>query len=111
MARQLVDGGDVVHIAGEAHDVSPARLGPESGLQRSHRRERVEDLLGGRRALGPCPHLCQCAGVDEAVLAHLELGEMKSECLHLPDQVLELAIRQPRSTGGGQGCLHCAQIV
>jgi len=40
--------------------------------------------------------------MNEAVLAHLKLGEVKTECLGLPDQVLQLAVRQARGTRGRQ---------
>ena len=44
---ELVNGADVVNVAGEAHYVSPAGVGPKICLKRSHRTKRVEDLSGG----------------------------------------------------------------
>src|ERR1700693_548315 len=111
MARQLVNGGAVAHIACEAHDISPASLWAKVRLQRGHRTQRVEHLFGGCRWLGPCANLSKRTHMDEAVLAHLELGEMKPECLGLPDEVLELAVRQPGSACGRQRRLHCSKVV
>ena len=35
-----------------------------------------------------------------AVLADLEVGEVEAECLHLPDEAVQLPICEPRSAGG-----------
>ena len=45
------------------------------------------------------------------VLADLEVGEVKAEGLHLPDEAVQLPVCQPRSAGAHQRLLEAAQVV
>ena len=47
---------------------------------------------------------------DAAVLADLELGEVEAEGLDLPDQVLQLAVRDCGRARRGQRGLHQPQV-
>src|SRR5881392_347102 len=49
--------------------------------------------------------------MDAAVLADLELCEMEAERLHLPDQVLQLAIGGASRPCAGQGVLYDSKLV
>jgi hypothetical protein len=49
-------------------------------------------------------------GMNLAVLAHFELGEVKAKRLRLPDEVLQLAVCLSRSAGGGQRALDQLQV-
>ncbi len=49
-------------------------------------------------------------GVHRAVLADLQLGQVEAERLGLPDQLLQLAVRLPGGSRGGQRLLDQAQI-
>ena len=46
-----------------------------------------------------------------AVLANLELGQVKAECLHLPDELLQLAKGLTWSTRRDERCLNTAKVV
>src|SRR5712692_11675663 len=45
-----------------------------------------------------------------AVLANLELGEVKAECFRLPDQVLQLAVCLSGRAGARQRALNAAEV-
>jgi len=78
---EAVHAGNVRCIAGEADDESPRGFGAEPFLKPRHRPENVENICSG--------------GELRAVLAYLELGEVKAKRLRLPDEVLHLAERDP----------------
>ena len=48
--------------------------------------------------------------MDGTVLAHLEPGQVESECLGLPDQVLQLSVGLPGRAGVGQGTLDQPEV-
>ena len=122
VAGELVDRGDVVGRAGEAHHVPPAGIRPVPVLDPGHRAERGQHLLGFRRpapavqgavvdAGGPGgPQLGQRPGVHLAVLPDLQAGQVETERLRLPDEVLQLAERLLGRAGGGQRRLHHPQV-
>ncbi len=89
---ELVHRGDVPDAAGEAHDVAAACVGAEPGLNACDHRHRVEHFLRRRRQCSFRANLRKGSRVDLAVLAHLERGEVKPECLRLPDQMLHLTV-------------------
>ena len=95
-------GQDVAGAAGEADHVAAAGVRAEAALDAGDRAHRHQHLLRLGRELAPAPHLLQRTLVDPAVLADLQLGQMEAEGLHLPDQVLELAVRLTGGPARGQ---------
>jgi hypothetical protein len=108
---QLVHRDDVADVAREAHDVAPASIDPKPSLDRGDGSKRVEDFTRfcGQRAAGS--NFGEGAGMDRAVLAHLQLGEVKAERLNLPHEVLQLAERQTRCARGRERVLHTSQVI
>jgi hypothetical protein len=49
--------------------------------------------------------------MHRAVLADLELGEVKSKSLGLPDEMLQLSIRKARRSGRGKRIANRAQVI
>ena len=49
--------------------------------------------------------------VDAAMLAYLELREVEPERFDLPDQVLQLTVREPVGAGGRERFLYSAQVI
>ena len=103
-SRQLVYGRDVFRSSGEAHDVAPAASLTVSSLQVRDHRHRLKHLFGGGR---PGKRF----GVHLAVLADLELGQVKPEGLRLPHQALHLAERDARSSSLFQRATQDAEVT
>ncbi len=108
--RQLVHRCDVTDTARKAHDVSPARVGPESLLNRRDGPQRIQHLCCLRRKFSFGLDRGKGLRVNLAVLAHLELRKMKAKRLRLPDEMLQLAVCLARRTRGGQGALDQAEV-
>ncbi len=49
--------------------------------------------------------------MHRAVLAYLEIDEVKAKGLHLPDELVQLAIRLPRRAGRRERILEAAEII
>src|SRR6266851_7908368 len=92
MLCELVHGGDIGDAAGEADYIAPARIRSEPGLDGRDRTHGVEKRAGRRRESRIRSQFGEGSGVDLAVLAHLEPCQVKAERLHLPDQMLQLAV-------------------
>ena len=111
VACQLIDGGDVGRGPREADHVPAAAVDAKSSLQRGHDVERVEHVTGEVRQRSPRANLCQRPLMHLAVLAYLELGQVKAECLGLPQQALDLAHRQTGGARCGERVADRAQVV
>ena len=107
---QLVHGGNVADVSGEADDVAPARFGAEPCLDAGDRADGVEHLTSQRGHLSVRADLGQRTCVDMAVLSHLERGEMKPERLRLPDQMLQLAVGLAWRARACERALDAAQV-
>ena len=110
MPSQLINRGDVMRAAREAHHVPAAAGGAESFLQRGHDAQRIEDVASGLGAATAGADLSEGELVECAVLPDLELSEMKAEGLCLPQQMLNLAKGQARRAGRGQRIAGRAQV-
>ena len=111
MPGKLADGEHVSRAPREAHDVSTACVSAESPLQPRHRPQREEDLLGTQRQVAAGSDLPQRILVHRRVLTHLQLRKVKPERLSLPDEVLELAEREPGRAGLRERPLHDPQVA
>ena len=114
----LADGvaGEAVHVREvlsrlrERHDVATCRTRTVAVLQELHHAEDLEHLLGELGPLAAGIELVEHLAVHRGVLAHLEFGEVETEGLDLPDQLLQLAVGLPRCAGTDQGVLHHAKV-
>ena len=105
-AGQLVDRSDVVGGPGERHHVPAARVDAEPLLDLGHDPKVASTSSVGSDRLAAGPDLRQRLRMHAAVLAHLELGQVEAERLHLPDQVLQLAVCLPQRAGRRQAALE-----
>ena len=111
---QLVHRREVFRLLGKRDDEAPRRLDPVATLHRPDRAERVEHLRGpgGERAVdAELGDLDERRSVHLGVLAQLELGEVKAEGLHLPDEPLQVAVRGARRACRDQRSLHHGQVL
>ena len=116
--------GEAVHVREvgrrlrERHDVAARGARPVAALDLRDRAEDLEHLLSLRAerarelaARGRGIALGEDLRMDGGVLAHLELGQVESERLDLPQQLLQVPVRLSRSARGDERVLHDAQVV
>ena len=94
----------------ERDDVATGSAQAVGALDLSDRAEDLEHLFGAFAALAAGLEFCQRLAVHLRVLAHLELGEVETVGLDLPDEVLDAAERMPLRAGCRQRILHGAQV-
>ena len=97
--RQLIDRRHVRRASREADHEPAAALDAESPLQRVHHTKEVEGVACELGAGSPGADLVQRAPQHLAVLPDLQLGEVKTKRLGLPDEVLDLAAGEARGAG------------
>ncbi len=98
---------------GERHDVAAGGADAEPLLHGAERTVGVEDLAGalGQLAVDALLRdLGERGLVHLRVLAHLELREVEAEGLHLPHELLQVAVRGTRCAGVDERRLHDLQV-
>ena len=88
-----------------------ADMRAEALLQQRDGAQRCHNLLGRRRARLAGAELPKRAAEHRAVLTYLEVREVKTEGLRLPDQVVQLAVCLARCPGRDQRTLQSVEVV